>query len=141
MSFMPLINESSKKNYHILVDYLNRISYKPGWAISINEEQNNYGFVVTVTYEGYESENCIDTPLSGGNKQATVVAARLLGKTFQKPEKRYFRRRFDMLNLDTIAPEHIIRYVISDTIMQAELFEFNRWFKVEGLRVFGECNE
>lgn len=133
-----MISNAARKNYDILRDFLKRISYKPGWTISISEETNVYGFVVTVNYESYESENSIDTPIAGGNKQATLVAARLLGKTFQKPEKRCFSRQFDMLSLDTIPPEHIIRYVIADTIKQAEILEFERWFKVEGCRVFGE---
>lgn len=141
MPFMPLMSDEARKNYHILADYLKRISYKPGWTITLVEEQNNYGFVVTVTYEGYESENAVETPLAGGDNQAIVVAARLLGKTVRKPERRYFKKRFDMLSLDTIAPENIIRYVIADTIKQAEMFEFERWFKVEGFRVFGEGNE
>lgn len=138
MTFQPIISNAARKNYAILHDFLKSLSYKPGWTISISEEPTSYSFVVTVHYEGYESENSIDTPLVGGNKQATLVAARLLGKTFQKPEKRCFSREFDMLSLDTIPPENIIRYVIADTIKQAELLEFERWFKVQGCRVFGE---
>lgn len=138
MTFQPMISNAARKNYDILRDFLKRISYKPGWTISISEEPTVYGFVVTVNYEGYESENSGFSPLAKEDRQVTAVRARLMGKTIRHPEMRCYSRNFDMLSLDTIPPEHIIRYVIADTIKQAEIFEFERWFKVEGYRVFGE---
>jgi hypothetical protein len=33
-------------------------------------------------------------------------------------------------------PEAIIRYVIGETIKQAEMYEFDRWFKFDGCCVF-----
>jgi hypothetical protein len=35
-----------------------------------------------------------------------------------------------------MTPENLIKYVIGDTIKQAEMFEFDRWFKVDGDKVF-----
>ena len=136
--FIPSIYDASRNNYRILADFLKRVSYKPGWNISITKEQNDFAFIVCVTYEGYESENATDTPLSGYSEKAAAVGARLLGKTFRKTERRYFSRRFDILTLDRMAPEDVIKYVIADTIKQAEMFEFERWFKVDGDRMFRE---
>jgi hypothetical protein len=136
--FQPTMSERGMKNYDMLRDFLHRISYKPGWSISLVEEQSSFEFVVRVSYDGYESENAIDTPLAGGNQQAARVAARLLGKTFRSPERRYFNRRFDRMSLDTLRPEDVIRYVIVDTIKQAEMFEFYRWFKVDGYVISGK---
>jgi hypothetical protein len=129
---------NDEKNYGVLRDFLKRVSYKPGWNIVITQDQNNYGFTVTVTYEGYESENAAFTPLAPENPQVTVSRARLTRKTLRQPEKRYFRREFDMYTLENMTPENLIKYVIGDTIKQAEMFEFDRWFKVDGYVVSGK---
>lgn len=139
MSLFPLRTSlTAEKNYSVLSGLLNRISYKPGWNITITQQQNNYGFVVIVGYEGYESENAAFTPLAAEDNQVTTARARLTRKTVRQPEKRYFRREFDMYTLENMTPENLIKYVIADTIKQAEMFEFDRWFKVEGDRVFRE---
>ena len=94
--------------------------------------------MIEVVYEGYESENAALTPLAEENIQVTVARARLTRKTFRQSERRYFRRDFDMYTLENMTPENLIKYVIADTIKQAEMFEFDRWFKVDGDRVFRE---
>ena len=136
--FPPRTSLTAERNYRVLTEFLKRISYKPGWNISIRQEQNNYGFVIEVVYEGYESENAALTPLAEENIQVTVARARLTRKTFRQSERRYFRRDFDMYTLENMTPENLIKYVIADTIKQAEMFEFDRWFKVDGDRVFRE---
>jgi hypothetical protein len=70
-----------------------------------------------------------------------VSRARLIGKKFRQSERRYFRRDFDMYTLENMTPENLIKYVIGDTIKQAEMFEFDRWFKVDGYRVFSDGKE
>lgn len=122
----------------VLSDLLRRISYKPGWIFRIEEEPNLYGFVVSVLYDGYESENAAFTPLAGEDDKATFVRARLLGKNLRKPEKRYFRKTFDCYVLENMDIGTMIKYIIGQTIKEAEMFEFNRWFKLEGNRVFEE---
>ena len=42
-------------------------------------------------------------------------------------------QRIQKLNM---APEFVIRYIIGDTIKQAEMYEFERWSKVEGCPIF-----
>lgn len=129
---------TAERNYSVLTDFLKRVSYKPGWNITIKQEQNDYGFVVEIVYDGYESDNATPTPLALEHVQVTVSRARLTGKTLRKPEKRYFRKNFDMYTLENMSPENLVKYVIGDTIKQAEMFEFDRWFKVDGDRVFGD---
>lgn len=129
---------TAEKNYSVLSDFLKRVSYKPGWNISLLQEQNNYGFVVEIVYDGYESDNATPTPLAPEHIQVTVARARLTRKTLRQPEKRYFLRKFDMYTLENMSPENLVKYVIGGTIKQAEMFELNRWFKVEGDRVFNE---
>jgi hypothetical protein len=139
--FPPRTQLTADKNYSVLTDFLKRVSYKPGWNISIRQEQNNYGFVVEVVYDGYESENAAFTPLAAENPQVTTVRARLTRKNLRQPEKRYFRKDFDMYTLENMTPENLIKYVIGDTIKQAEMFEFDRWFKVDGYRVSSDGQE
>jgi hypothetical protein len=132
--------EAARKNYNILTDLLNSISYKPGWNIIITEEHNDYSFTVTVSYEGYESDNAVFFPLAAEDRQVTAVRARLgrsSNQTIRQPEKRCFSRRFDMIILDRMEPEQLIRYIIFETIKQTEMLELERWFKVEGDTVFG----
>jgi len=136
--YPPRTSLSAEKNYSVLREFMKRISYKPGWNISIRQEQNNYGFVVEVVYDGYESENAAPTPLAAENEQVTRVRARLMGKTLREPERRYFRKEFSMSVLENMSPENIVKYIIAETIKHAELMEFDRWFKVDGFRVFGE---
>jgi hypothetical protein len=38
-------------------------------------------------------------------------------------------------------PDEIIRYVIGETIRQAELYEFERWFRYEEVKVFDSVRE
>jgi hypothetical protein len=139
--YPPRTALTAERNYDVLTDFLKRVSYKPGWNISIRQEQNNYGFVVEVVYEGYESENAPFTPLAAEDIRVTVSRARLIGKKFRQSERRYFRRDFDMYTLENMTPENLIKYVIGDTIKQAEMFEFDRWFKVDGYRVFSDGKE
>jgi hypothetical protein len=134
--YPPRTALTAERNYDVLTDFLKRVSYKPGWNISIRQEQNNYGFVVEVVYEGYESENAPFTPLAAEDIRVTVSRARLIGKKFRQSERLYFRRDFDMYTLENMTPENLIKYVIGDTIKQAEMFEFDRWFKVDGDKVF-----
>ena len=134
--YPPRTALTAERNYGVLTDFLKRVSYKPRWNISIRQEQNNYGFVVEVVYEGYESENAAFTPLAYEDIRVTVSRARLIGKKFRQSERRYFRRDFDMYTLENMTPENLIKYVIGDTIKQAEMFEFDRWFKVDGDKVF-----
>jgi hypothetical protein len=35
-----------------------------------------------------------------------------------------------------MTPDVMIRYVIGDTLKQAEMYEFGRWFKYDGTPVF-----
>ena len=139
--YPPRTSLTAEKNYGVLREFLKRISYKPGWNISITQEQNDYGFVVTVKYDGYESENAAFTPLATEGVQVTVARARLTRTTLRQPEKRYFRREFDMYILENMTPVNLIKYVIGDTIKQAEMFEFDRWFKVDGYRVSSDGQE
>lgn len=92
-------------------------------------------------YEGYESENAAFIPVLPEGAQVETVREKLavsVGQTVRRPEKRYFRRAFDFWDMEKMTPENLVRYVIADTIKQAELLEFDRWFKYEGTRVFGE---
>jgi len=138
MMNLSLTSDSGRKTYHLLHDILTKISYKPGWKIVICEEQSEHAFTVIVAYEGYESKNAAITPVCGRGLEinATKVAARLLGKTFCQPETRYFHRKFYMLDLERMTPDNLIKYVIADTIKQAEMHELERWFKFEGDTVF-----
>jgi|ERR1700677_291683 len=134
----------SIKNYNILSDFLKKISYKPGWKFWVQEDPNNYAFLVEIQYEGYESENqafeplCYEEPLAA---QSREILLRSIGKNVRKKELRFFRRRFDFFILDQMAPENVIRYIIADTIKQAEMFEFDRWFKFEGIPIFERKEE
>ncbi len=140
-TYQPTMSETARKNYSDLTEILKKISYKPGWKIKIVEDPHVFGFVVQVTYDGYESENAAFIPIASESPTATNARIRLaesVGNSYRKPEKRYFRRAFDFFMMETMRPEDLIRYAIANTIKQAELFEFDRWFKYEGTRVFGE---
>jgi hypothetical protein len=139
MMNLPLTSEASRKNYKLLGDILQKVSYKPGWKIVLSENKNDYAFTVSVRYEGYESQNAACIPIidKGQTERSEHIAARLLGKSFCKPERRHFSRTFYMLDLERMTPEALVRHVIGDTIRQAEMFEFDRWFKFEGEEVYG----
>ncbi len=140
-TYRPTMSEAARKSYSDLTEILKKISYKPGWKIKIVEEPQTFGFVVQVMYDGYESENAAFSPLVPEGAQAERVRERIavsIGKTSRQPERRYFRRAFDFWDLERMTPEHLVNHVIADTIKQAEMFEFDRWFKFEGDRVFGE---
>jgi hypothetical protein len=140
----PSLSESAKKNFSTLADILKRISYKPGWNIEITENPNEFGFTVTIIYEGYESDNAAFSPLSFEDPQVATARERLqvsIGKHVRHRERRCFRRNFDFWSLETMSLENLVMYVIADTIKQAEMFEFDRWLKFNGDRVFGRRNE
>jgi len=140
-TFQPTMSEGARKNYSDLVEILKKISYKPGWKIKIVEDPKVFGFVVQVMYDGYESENAAFVPVVPEGAQVEIAREKIavsIGKTVRQPEKRYFRRAFDFWTMESMRPEDLIRYVIADTIKQAEMFEFDRWFKYEGDRVFEE---
>ncbi len=140
-TFQPTMSEGARKNYSDLMEILKKISYKPGWKIEIVKDPAVFGFIVQVMYEGYESENAAFIPVVPEGAQVETVREKLaasVGQTVRRPEKRYFRRAFDFWDMEKMTPENLVRYVIADTIKQAELLEFDRWFKYEGTRVFGE---
>src|ERR1700677_6008 len=87
---------TTTKNYSILSEFLKKISYKPGWKISLRDDPSFHGFVVVVNYEGYESENAAFVPLCIEEPQVSEARQRIsvsIGRTVRKKETRYFQRR------------------------------------------------
>lgn len=135
------ISENGRKAYCELSELLKHVSYKPGWKIVIREDPSVYGFVVEISYDGYESENAAFIPVLPEGPIASSAREKLavsIGKTVRQPEKRYFRKSFDSYILENMSTENILKYIIAQTIKEAEMFEFDRWFKYDGCRVFEE---
>ena len=130
---------------HILGEILRKISYKPGWKFTIVENPNIYGGIyVRCTYEGYESENAAFDPLFHEPPQASRARERIaisLGKSVRERKHFCFTRSFDEYSFRGMDIGAIIQYVIYDTIKQAEMYEFERWFKYEGVPVFENKGE
>jgi hypothetical protein len=126
-------------------DFLKRITYKPGWKIKIVEHHDAIGtFDVRVIYDGYESKNAAFDPICFEERQVTKareVWSRSIGKSVRHENKFCFRRTFCRYDLEHMRPEDIIRYVIGDTIKQAEMYEFERWFKFDGVPIFEHREE
>jgi hypothetical protein len=139
MMNFSLPSEASRKNYRFLIEILTRVSYKPGWKIVVSEDQNECAFTVIVRYEGYESKNAACLPIAhkGQTSRSERVAAKLLGKSFCEPEERYYSQKFYIHDLERMPPEALVKHVIADTIRGAEMFEFERWFKLDGNTVCG----
>ena len=137
--------ENAQRNLRILHDLLGRISYKPGWKFKIFEVPDAaYTFVIEIQYDGYESEEAVFFPLRAEIPQVTRTRERLgisLGQTVRSPERRYFRKSFDLITLDQADESMLIKYIIAQTIKEAEMFEFDRWFKFEGMTIFRKEGE
>ena len=136
---LSLPSEASRGNYRFLIEILARVSYKPGWKIVVTEDQNEHAFTVIVRYEGYESKNAACLPIAhkGQTTRSEHIAAKLLGKSFCEPEERYYSQKFYIYDLERMPPEALVKHVIADTIRRAEMFEFERWFKLDGNTVCG----
>ena len=138
------LNESDNVA-HILGEILRKISYKPGWKFEIVENPNIYGgMYVRCVYEGYESENAAFEPLFHEPPQASRARERIaisLGKSVRERKHFCFTRSFDEYSFRGMDIGAIIRYVIGDTIKHAEMYEFDRWFKYEGVPVFENKGE
>ena len=121
-------------------EMLRKISYKPGWKIRILERAGDYDrFDVTVVYEGYESKNaafdpiCFESPQVGASRERLAIS---IGKTVRHNHPYCYSRSFSRWDIQNMPPEAIIKYVIGDTIKEAERYEFERWFKFEGVPIF-----
>ena len=124
-----------------LQEMIAHVSYKPGWALRATEDPNSLGFFLTAIYDGYESVNAVPLPVAEEAAQVTSVRVRLGksdGKTVRNPEKRYFRKYFETDTVERMKPREILRHVIAQTIREAEMFECERWLKLDGGRVFEE---
>ena len=122
-----------------LAELLKKISYKPGWKIKIEEDYPAACIDVILIYEGYESQNAAFDPVcleSGAVTRGREIWAKALGKTVRQEQRYCFRKRFETFFLQQMKPEDIIRYVIANTIKEAEMYEFDRWFKFEGVPIF-----
>ena len=131
----------------IISEILNKISYKPGWKFAIGSnahESSFFGFYVRCTYEGYESVNAAFDPISIESQQVSMARERLsisLGKSVREKGHFCFTRSFYEYSFRGMDIGAIIQYVIGDTIKQAEMYEFNRWFKYKGVPVFENKGE
>ena len=124
---------------HTLNDLMGKISYKPGWKIYIRENQHFTGFDVTCVYEGYDSQDAYFDPIRVEDYVVSSARERLamsIGKSVRQRNRFTFTRHFDPFTLETMTPDVMIRYVIGDTLKQAEMYEFERWFKYDGAPVF-----
>ena len=125
-------------------ELLRKISYKPGWKIKIEEYQPAACIDVILIYEGYESENAAFDPVNIESWQVSKsreIMSRSIGKSVRQNHMYQFRRRFDTFSLQQMKPEDVIRYVIAGTIKEAEMYEFDRWFKFEGVPIFDSKGE
>jgi hypothetical protein len=123
---------------------LGSISYKPGWKIRITTDSWDSSITIIVTYEGYESDNAAFDPVCVEEGQVSAARERLaisLGKIVRQRSPFYFSRTFHWYELERMTPECLIKYVIADTIKQAEMHEFERWFRYEGNCVFENREE
>jgi hypothetical protein len=127
----------------LINDLLSRISYKPGWNILIEEERVFYNgdnnIIVKCIYEGYESKNAGFEPLSFESERVSETRMRInrsLGKSYRQADKFCYYKRFSKYQLENMPPEQIIKYIIGGTIKEAEMYEFDRWFKFDGVPVF-----
>jgi hypothetical protein len=121
-------------------DMLRKISYKPGWKIRILERAGDYdSFDVAVVYEGYESKNaafdpiCFESPQVGASRERLAIS---IGKTVRHNQPYCYSKSFSRWDIQNMPPEAIIRYVIGGTIKEAEQYEFERWFKFDGVPIF-----
>jgi hypothetical protein len=130
---------------HIIGEILSKISYKPGWKLTIVENPNIYGGIyIRCTYVGYESVNAAFDPIFHEPPQASRARERIaisLGKSVRERKRFFFTRSFDEYSFRGMDIGAIIQYVIGDTIKQAEMYEFERWFKYEGVPVFENKGE
>jgi hypothetical protein len=124
---------------------LKRISYKPGWKIQLMVNTFEYdAFDVVVMYEAYESKNAAFEPICMESGQVQTARARLsasLGRSVRQDNRFHYVRRFYKSQVERMRPDEIIRYVIGETIRQAELYEFERWFRYEEVKVFDSVRE
>jgi hypothetical protein len=101
-------------------------------------------FFVEVTYKGYDSEKAAFDPICFENSTASGARERLaisIGKTVRRRERFRFTRNFSYWDIQNMNLGQIIRYIIGDTIKQAEMYEFDRWFKFEGVPIFESKGE
>jgi hypothetical protein len=134
---MPPLNV--RQSVSRVEDMLKRISYKPGWKINIAQHPMTDSIHVICIYEGYESEDAAFDPISLEPEQVSVARKKFaisIGKSYRKRQRFQYYRSFDSYHFETMAPEDIIRHIIGGTIKEAEMYEFDRWFKFDGQQVF-----
>lgn len=142
--YVSPMGSTSRNVKHAIGEILKKISYKPGWKILLSEDQHYTGFFVTCTYEGYESESAAFDPICVENYRVSGARERLaisIGKSVRERKHFCFTRSFDEYSFQNMDMGAIVRYVIGETIKQAELYEFDRWFKYEGVPVFEQKGE
>jgi hypothetical protein len=118
--------------------FLEKISYKPGWNIRLQRIMDDYSITLVCIYNGYDNSGGHFEPVIPESVQVTTgrrVLSRSLGML---PEPQYFKftRTFDSYQLEHMNDEAIIKYVIAGTLKEAEMYEFERWFKYDGIQVF-----
>lgn len=134
-------------NLNRLKYLLGKISYKPGWKIQIREVSDFAdfdSFDVILVYEGYESQNAAFDPIAIEIPQVSDARRRIavsIGRSYRQDQTYAYFRRFSKWDIENMPPESIIKYVIGDTIKEAEMFEFERWFKYEGVPIFEHREE
>jgi hypothetical protein len=136
------IGNNSAVDY--LTETLRKLSYKPGWEIRLVRNPLYSGFDVVCFYEGYESEDAAFAPLWPEPEQVSRARERLaisIGKSVREKKRYKYLRHFDEYQLEHMNQEMMIKYIICETIKEAEMYEFNRWFKFEGTPIFENQEE
>jgi hypothetical protein len=120
-------------------ELLRKISYKPGWKIEIDISSLRPEFEVVCIYEGYDSQNAYFDPICQEDSLVSRSRERLgvsIGKSVRQRNRFCYRRTFNHYSVEQMSPETIVKYIIAGTIKEAEMYEFERWFKYDGTPVF-----
>ena len=135
----PLTNRTDNP----VSELLKRLSYKPGWKVKLVEVPTEVAFDCVVIYDAYESENAAFDPLVIESEQVYLARMKLsqsCGNHIRLGKQWMYRKRFYKPMIEDMTPEYIIKFVIANTIKEAEMYEFDRWFKFEGVPIFENKN-
>jgi hypothetical protein len=122
-------------------EILKKISYKPGWKIKLVSSPVTDRLDVVCIYEGYESEHAAFEPVTFEPEQVSMARQRIavsIGKTVRNRKPFAYHRSFSRWDFESMKPEDVIKHIIGGTIREAEMYEYERWFKFDGCRVFDE---
>lgn len=131
---MTTVNQADR-----IREMLKLVSYKPGWKIQVKQDPNWNRVVIIITYATHAKLGEGVDRVYFDDHRSEFIRRRLIGSVRKLPEgfdQFKYAYSVDEWSLQTMSDEVIIEHVVAKALREAEMYEFEHWFRVNENKFF-----